>query len=453
MSLLSYSEKFIKNRTGNSRAVFGDDDEFWERYNALNPQYQSQLQPYLYYNYKSGYKDFVRGMFGMRSNEDAVREAAAAQAWQMLGSLENDSFQNDYNSAEEQASRMKDAGLNPDLSGEVSGDPAAQQEQPITPPAIDFLTPPSSYAQDLVGLFGEASQLISSASSFGSMLVGASKLPAELNLIKAQTDLTELQKVGAEIADLSGAKDVVDKYLSGISPDTWKTYMTDGSIDGGLVKQGFDDLFLDAPDSAKKYLNAAIERSTSDPRIMEKYYNAANSVIPAVTTNSALKSVHGDAVGFTQFFIERQNKHILRWTKEAISRQAHYQSEFNRLQLISAENGAALEQFRQDNHLPEAQGKAELAQFLSSKAQAEVDEKRFQAEKEWLAELQELRRSKDPEVRDAANYLIQAYFARQSVSLISTSGNGGGNLSVGDFQLGGNGGRTRQKPIHLPWEP
>lgn len=451
MSVLSYAEKFAKNQTGNSRDVFGADDEFWTYYNQLNPQYRAQLDPYLKYNYKSGYKDFVRGMFGMRSNEDAVREAAAAQAWQMLGSLNNDVFQNDYQSAEEAAAREKDAGINPDLTGELQSDPAAQQEQPITPAAIDFLTPPSSYAQDLVGLFGDAAQLISSASTFGNMLVGASKLPAELNLIQANTDLAELQKAGSEISNFSSAKDVVDKYLSGISPDTWKTYMTDGSIDGGLVKQGFSDLFLDAPESAKKYLNAAIERSTSDPRIMQKYYDAANSVIPAVTTNSALKSVHGDAVGFTQLFIEKQNKNILQWTKSALSRESHYRAELARLNQISAENGAALEQFRQDNKLPESQGKAELAEFLAAKFESEANEARFKAEKDWLSELQELRHSDNDEVRDAANYLIQAYFARQSASLIQSSDNGGGNVTLGDLSLGGNGGRTRQKPIHLPW--
>lgn len=449
--LSNYVKKYSTSRDTYSRDVFDEDDPFWEQYHQLSDRYKSQVDPYLYYNYTPGYKDFLRGMLGMKTNEDAVRNSAQAQAWKALGSISQDVFQNDWNSASEQVAREQDAGLNPDLSGEPQGEPASGAEQPMTPPVVDFLTPPSSFAMDLVDLFGKASQVVGSASQFGSMLGSLAKVGAEIPVQQATKNLIDVQTAGAEVSTLKGAKEVVDDYLAGLHPDSWKTYMVDGSIDSGVVKQDFDKFFGDVPEASKKYLDAALNRSLSDPRVMQKYYDAANKVVPAVGQNIALNREYGNGVDFLSTFIDKQNNDIIRWTQQALRRQSRYQSELLRLNQIQNDNAVALEEFRRDNKLPEAQSKAELAQFLAQQAEGEMAQLRINEEKDWLNRMQQLRRSDDPAVRDAANYLIQAYFANQAPALIQSAGNGGGSVNIGDFGVSGNGGRSHTTPLHLPW--
>lgn len=398
---------YLRSSNGqrNSQNVFSDDDDFWNHYNSLNPQYRAQLDPYLHYTYTPGWKDRIRNFFGMRSNEDSVREAAAAQAWQMLGSLENDVFQNDYNSAEEQAAREKDAGINPDLTGELQSEGAAQQEQPFTPPYIDFLTPPSSFGQDLMNVFGQASQLVSSVASFESMVTGRAVGIGQLGLIGEQT-------TGAQITNTSTARDEVLKVLKGLNPEAWAKYTFDDSgMDEKLQEDFFNTYFSKYPESTHKYLKAAIGSITSDPALMRDYYEASKGASQGFAESAAYGDVYGHpSLGYDMLRI--CNDEILSFIKSGLIEKEKYFKLTGELNNIEAENSIALAEFARKNKLPEQLGKTELMQAITTRVQLAQDQRRLQAERDWLATMQKLRRSDDPNKRAEANYLIQAYFAK-----------------------------------------
>lgn len=76
--------------------------------------------PVLQYQYTPGWWDKIGNFFGFRTGEDKWRDDTAAKAADYEAQLRQLDAQQQYNSAEEQAQRMRDAGINPNLSGGVT---------------------------------------------------------------------------------------------------------------------------------------------------------------------------------------------------------------------------------------------------------------------------------------------------------------------------------------------
>ena len=89
--------------------------------------------PKLNYTYTDGWWDKIGDYFGFRTQQDKVRDEANAKASDYEAELMQTDREENYNSAEEQAQRMRDAGINPNLQqGAVSpGDASGIDNQAV----------------------------------------------------------------------------------------------------------------------------------------------------------------------------------------------------------------------------------------------------------------------------------------------------------------------------------
>lgn len=105
---------------------------------SLGPQYQSLLDanPYRNQNYaESGWQNFL-SMLGFRTEADAWKENMAVQAAEYDAAIAQKAYDERYDSPSAQAERMRQAGINPDISGGeniTSGESAALPQDPSTP--------------------------------------------------------------------------------------------------------------------------------------------------------------------------------------------------------------------------------------------------------------------------------------------------------------------------------
>ena len=105
---------------------------------SLGPQYQSLLDanPYRNQEYqKSGWQNFL-SMLGFRTQADAWKENMSVQAAEYDAAIAQKAYDERYDSAAAQAARMREAGINPDISGGeniTAGESAALPQDPSTP--------------------------------------------------------------------------------------------------------------------------------------------------------------------------------------------------------------------------------------------------------------------------------------------------------------------------------
>lgn len=92
--------------------------------------------PYLNYNYELGLWDRIGNTFGFRTNEDKVREQMEQASRDYNAQLYQLQSEDQYNSPSEQANRMRQAGMNPDLLGTDSVAPAGEFAQEQTSPDL-----------------------------------------------------------------------------------------------------------------------------------------------------------------------------------------------------------------------------------------------------------------------------------------------------------------------------
>lgn len=101
-----------------------------------NPKgYENVGNPYTGLTYNQGWFDRLMGDLGFRTKADAFQESMQMQANEFATNLALKAHDEQYNSPAAQAARMRAAGINPDLSDEVTSG--------STPPMSEDTNPPS----------------------------------------------------------------------------------------------------------------------------------------------------------------------------------------------------------------------------------------------------------------------------------------------------------------------
>lgn len=139
----------------------------------------AEANPYANVNYRQSWMQRFLENLGFRTNKDAYLEGMALQAQEYDNALKQKEYDEEYNSASAQAMRLREAGINPDLSGDVSAGESASlpdDGNPPVPPVADDLEMAGSIAsmtisglQAAFGLAGNVGSLV------GQMLSNRSK--------------------------------------------------------------------------------------------------------------------------------------------------------------------------------------------------------------------------------------------------------------------------------------
>lgn len=404
-----------------SKSTFDQNDSFWNDYNMLNSEYRNQLAPYLQYSYKPGLWDRIGNVFGFNTAEDKTRLQVQDRARLALAGLLNDQFQNDYNSASSQSARLRDAGINPDLNGEVSGEAAAKTEQPFS--SLD----PSIFEQpvdipDIVSIIGTAASSLQSAGQFANFL-------KDLGVKKAGILNTESQTTGIAISNMHEAYELAGDYLSGFDPEIRKQYP-----DFANTPESFSDTYIpwkiknlkkafpNYDDNALNLLSQAINMRKSDPRLYDSFYkaytSAANNRIEKLATEESVGSL-----GVVDDYIKMNNGALYEYKVNAL--RLKYQSE----QLLAAydaqkyQNDFDFEVFKQKYKLPQNLAETQLKEFVTTKARYGMEQSRIALSKSYLDFVDKLRKSNsdDPYVQ----YLCQALLIGSFAPFGSWSASGG----------------------------
>lgn len=156
--------KASKNTGGNTHQVFQPTQGLPKRYQQL-----SDANPYANVNYRQSWiQKFLSGL-GFRTNYDAYLEGMNLQAQEYDNQVLQKQLDEEYNSPLQQALRERQAGLNPNLTGNVSSgeaSPLQDDGNPPVPPVADDLQTVTSFAgavlqgvQAAVGLAGSLQSL------------------------------------------------------------------------------------------------------------------------------------------------------------------------------------------------------------------------------------------------------------------------------------------------------
>ena len=200
-------------------------------------------------------KDYYKNsVLGQRAYEQDLNMLLAIQAQQQA------SYDEFYNSEEQQALRQREAGLNPDLLGVESQ--AAPQTGAITDSPVDGLPTSGQTAMDVVGsvasIIGSMASLAALPSSIGASMASAAASKAAKVLTDSQIVGQNLSNILAfEGASFSGISNMVadaatvaaqagqafdfDRYLSETDfTDVFSTYAPEGaSIESGSYAAAF----------------------------------------------------------------------------------------------------------------------------------------------------------------------------------------------------------------------
>lgn len=211
------SSEYIGTGLGSAPSGYGQYDQLF----ASNP--------YRNLEYKESLWQKIASAFGFRTGADKWREDAAVNAAEFDAGIYSIMQQNEFNSPQAQASRMRDAGLNPDLLG--VGD-VAQGAKPTEDPNGMSPTSDGSVELSVIGKVGSTLvNLIPQTLSFMTNIT-------QLKGIRMDNDLKELQ-FG------SNAVDSVTKFFTeGITKQDYEDAFTTGN---------FENL-LDASQKDAKYL-------------------------------------------------------------------------------------------------------------------------------------------------------------------------------------------------------
>ena len=134
-------------------------DKFSDKYKGL-----AEANPYANPTYKRSWWQSLLSNLGFRTNYDSYLEGMNLQAQEYENSLLQKQYDEEYNSPMEQANRERLAGLNPNLTGNVSSgeaSPLGDDGNPPVPPQADDLQMVTGFAgavlegvQAAFGLYG-----------------------------------------------------------------------------------------------------------------------------------------------------------------------------------------------------------------------------------------------------------------------------------------------------------
>lgn len=371
---ISYKSAGTTNQTF---SVFDDDSDFWNDYNQLNDQYKKQLDPFLHYEYSPGLFDRLGNWLGINTAEDKYRLQMQQQARAQLIALQGNSFNNDYDSKAAQASRMRDAGLNPDLTGSAEGESASEIEQPLQTLDTSIFDPPTELLTDLGSLFGSA---VTGCQSIGAFI----KTLGELRKLKADTS-------GQQITNAKEAFDYAGEWLSSFDP---KTRLDFGDVDvtedffNQKAPEAIVNAFVAEHPGMSKETNALVRKAMmarlSDPQMMYNYYTRYNSASQAKMDMVARQKVYGKPLEEAEDLIYDHNKLMI----DYMSGVYRYKYEYDKLVLDynmqKSRNDFNYESWKAAHNVPEAIGEADLAFFLRTKAEHDANEQRFKYQKTAL---------------------------------------------------------------------
>lgn len=152
-------KKSLQKSTSNNHQVFQPTQGLPKRYQQL-----SDANPYANVNYRQSWIQKLLSGLGFRTNYDAYLEGMNLQAQEYDNQVLQKQLDEEYNSPLQQALREQAAGLNPNLTGNVSSgeaSPIQDDGNPPVPPVADDLQVVQSFASGVLnavqaafGLYG-----------------------------------------------------------------------------------------------------------------------------------------------------------------------------------------------------------------------------------------------------------------------------------------------------------
>lgn len=404
-----------------SKDVFDADDPFWSEYNALNEKYRKQLDPYLHYNYQSGLGDWFGNVFGINTAEDKLRLQMQQQARAALAGFQNDVFQNDYNSAQAQASRERDAGLNPDLTGDVDGESAAGLEQPLQPIDPSIFNPPANIIPDITSLIGTACEGLTSFATF-------KKLIADVGYIGQQ-------RIGTEISSYDSALDAALKYLSARDPELERQALEeDPAVD--LKSEDFfnqklvaskissvDQRFSHLSPDAREYMRKAVIAQSKNPAAFDAYYKNYNSAVESRVNYAASKQAFGDLTIADDMF-SKLNSITIGHRVSSMKSLFELTDVINSYNVQKYKNDFDFEKWKAEHGVPEKVGEAQLADYIAQAARASADSANERMRLDVLKYLDALKKKDESGEFDGdigAKYLYYSLASKLNLPMISSS--------------------------------
>lgn len=425
MALSTYTNKnrlvgtpSVKSSASSSKPLFDEGDQFFDLYNSLGADYQKQLDPILHYNYKPSFSDRWAAFWGNRNNEDAYRESLQQQARLTALQLAGDEFQNNYNSDAARAARSRAAGINPDIAGEVDGEPASGAEQPATPVGTDFLKPVVGMST-LPDMFGLVNSTLSSVISFG-------KIFSEIGLNKTNrgnVEINSLEKALSVVADIASSVDpasISDIIENGV----FKPEKSETDLEAAVTSAVYDG-FKDYSHEARKHLMRAWRIKKNDPETWSRFYQKKSKAVTDRSQSIVDENIHG-AFNLGSKVVEASNNANINHMMRAAKIDFEIMSAQKELQQIAIDNDTEYQEFLFRHHYPSTMARSELNTYLQNIREIEYKESVVKAQKEWLDELIGLKKlsPKDPRI----SWLINGVINGQYSPLNSIQGHIGGKF-------------------------
>ena len=230
--------------------------------NVAGTRFADISNPYANLPRERTFWDKFLNWFGFRSGYDKAQEQYNLAGAEYNAQLEQLASEEQYNSPIEQASRMRAAGLNPDLTG-VSGEPASEFDNQQQSPDVSV---------------GTDINPLELASNLGSTFMSA--LSGTMAILKDFQSLKQM-RLSNDSGDLSIANGMMDFLLK--SNPIYNQY---GSLEDGVLPVPFKDFestFFRSSRNVKrfkKYRDLAADsllQMTNDYKSFDDFYKSAES--------------------------------------------------------------------------------------------------------------------------------------------------------------------------------
>lgn len=418
-------QKMMKNASvSSSNSTFDSNSDFWNDYNNLNDRYKKQLDPYLHYEYQEGLWDKFGNWLGFNTGADKYRYQMQQQARAVLAGLQQDVFANTYDSQSAQAQRQRDAGLNPDLTGEATGDPASGMEQPLQPVDPSIFTPPLGIIPDIATIFSSAANGLQSVGTFSKLIADITKTKNE----SVNTELNSWDKALATALD----------YVSAFDPDLARQALQDNPdvdvtsqdfFNQNIVtarKSGLDQRFSHLSPKAREMMRKAYAVQSKNPLAYDNYYKNAISAQEKRTDYIASKNVHGSLDTLDEV-VTKVNRVLLNQREYAMRATAKLNALVQAYNLEHMSNEWDFEVFKREHGLPEAMVEGDLAKYVNMKAQNEAENSINIMQKSFLNYLNTLSKKGDI----GSQYILQSIITKLGYAPLMHSSLQGGAFGFG----------------------
>lgn len=231
----------------------------------LSTKVKSYYDPYHPVKNPDGIDTWPTGMFGNFTPEDEAdfnRQMAQAQTLAELDIME---YQNFYNSPEQQAIRMRQAGLNPDLQGiENHSSAGASAGTAVAPQGTESINIATSAASTVFSAFNTAMSVVQGMQSFRA--AQESLASQQIDNVNKMDGFALSFLLGADVFPKSFAsKDLLLDDIESRSVD-----IISSAYDFGRKTYGFNR-------RQARIFQDSVMRSIKDPRFVENLYASLNS--------------------------------------------------------------------------------------------------------------------------------------------------------------------------------